>query len=162
MESIRVLYILLVTVLPNNVLSLLAVQSKVPQTTISYDNQQSRSSKEIKSNSNVQELDGISSELKTTGHKWLSDEYHIFSSLLTSPKDISAVNNSPVTTKIDTYPMLTTDSPPFITRNRYVRNPYANTQRGHCQEMHMINGHPQYLTGNNHNNIMNAVPKRNR
>lgn len=149
MDVTRVFCILLVTSLMDNILFDLAVQSKVPQTTISYDKQHGvRSSKEMKANSNNQGLD-LSPDLKTTGQKWSTDEYRTLSSE-TSSKQNAAVDNSPVTTEIDIYPILTTDSPSFVTRSRNVRNPHAVvTPGGYREEIDLENDRPQYPIGHN-------------
>lgn len=65
-----------------------------------------------------QGLDLLSGGLKTTGQKWSSDEYQTLSSL----QQTSDEGSPPVTAKVDVYPALTTDSPPFVTRSRYVSN----------------------------------------
>lgn len=65
-------------------------------------------------------------DLKTTGQKWSSDEYHTLSSLTSAhddrqtPATATTVSDDP--TKIDVYPVLTTDLPPYVARNKYVRN----------------------------------------
>ncbi|CAH1726177.1 unnamed protein product [Aphis gossypii] len=68
---------------------------------------------------NAQGLDLLSAGLKTTGQKWSSDEYQTLSSLQQTSDDGSPQS---VTTKVDIYPALTTDLPPFVARSRYVSN----------------------------------------
>lgn len=66
----------------------------------------------------AQGLDLLSAGLKTTGQKWSSDEYQTLSSVQQTSDD----GSPPVTAKVDVYPALTTDSPPFVARSRYVSN----------------------------------------
>ncbi|XP_026807690.1 uncharacterized protein LOC113550188 [Rhopalosiphum maidis] len=68
----------------------------------------------------AQGLDLLSAGLKTTGQKWSSDEYQTLSSLQQTTSDDSS--SQPVTTKVDIYPALTTDSLPFVARSQYVSN----------------------------------------
>jgi len=58
--------------------------------------------------------------LKTNGRKLSSDDYNTFSSLTS---DITVeTSSSPTNSKV--YPSLTTRSPAFITRGRFIRNPF--------------------------------------
>lgn len=159
MDATRGLRVLLVTSLLDNFLLDLAVQSKVPQTAIGHDIRRGlRSSKEMKAaNGNDHGLDVSLPELKTAGQKWSSDEYHTTSSQ-TSFEENGAVDNSPVTAEIDVHPILTTDSPPFIIRSKYIRNSHAVAPGGYREETDSANDRPQYPIG--HNNI--AAPKWNR
>jgi len=81
------------------------------------DHRTSRDMREQKTD--AQGLDLLSAGLKTTGQKWSSDDYQTLSSLQQTSSDDSS---PPVTAKVDVYPALTTDSPPFVARSRYVSN----------------------------------------
>lgn len=106
-------------------------------------------------------------DLKTTGQKWSSDDYQTLSSLTSVQDDrqapSAADNSPPEPPKIDVYPVLTTDVPPYTARNKYVRNPavgYLHTGRhGHgYQETGAIDDQrSEYTTGN-----ANVVSKWNR
>lgn len=118
--------------------------------------------------SNTQGLD-VTPDLKTTGQKFSSDEYHTLSSLT---PDNAVSDDSPVTPKVDAYPPLTVaDSSPlvpppqsFITRSRYVgSNPYlyggVGGGRAYRPDVDVDSGDQlsEYSTSN-----VNAVPKWNR
>ncbi|XP_025198295.1 uncharacterized protein LOC112596724 [Melanaphis sacchari] len=77
-----------------------------------------RDMQELKTNAHG--LDLLSAGLKTTGQKWSSDEYQTLSTLQQQTSDDDSLQ--PVTTKVDIYPALTTNSLPFVTRTQYVSN----------------------------------------
>lgn len=66
-------------------------------------------------------------EFKTTGRKMTSDDYNTFSSL-TSADIIVESTSEPAATAVAAakvvYPSLTTGAPSFVTRGRYIRNPF--------------------------------------
>lgn len=90
----------------------------------------------------AQGLDLLSAGLKTTGQKWSSDEYQTLSSLQQTSDEGSP---QPVTTKVDIYPALTTDSPPFVARSRYVSNHLHPPYFHHLYDSDM-NTHQQETT----------------
>lgn len=77
-----------------------------------------RTSKEIQEKTRM--IQDPLSVHKTTGRKFSSDEYNTFSSLTSDI--IVETSSSPSNTKA--YPSLTTGSPTFITRGRFIRNPF--------------------------------------
>jgi hypothetical protein len=121
--------------------------------------------------SNTQGLE-LSSDLKTTGQKFSSDEYHTLSSLTS---DNSVVDDPPVTPKMGVHSQLTiADSTPpplipppppqsFITRSRYVgSNPQqfggGGDGRAYRPDIFIDSDQiPEYSTSN-----VNAFPKWNR
>lgn len=81
--------------------------------------QLNRTSKEFQEKSRSMK-DPVIVELKTTGRKFTSDDYNTFSSLTS---DI-VVETPSSTANPKVFPSLTTGPPPFITRGRYIRNPF--------------------------------------
>lgn len=81
--------------------------------------QANRTSKELQEKSKMA-LEDPATELKTTGRKWTSNDYNTFSSLTS---DI-VVETSSSTASPKSYPSLTTSVPTFVTRGRYIRNPF--------------------------------------
>lgn len=112
-----------------------ANQSKVNPTVVYSDRSAAnhRSAKEIEQKNNMLGLD-VTSELKTTGHKWSPEDYHTLSSLTANDQSVSDDSGSKIS---DVYPALTTDSPPFVVRSRFVRNPYLYG-RGEQQDLEVI------------------------
>lgn len=80
--------------------------------------QANRTSKELQDKSKL--VQNVSVELKTTGRKSTTDDYNTFSSLTSDVfvETPSSVSNSKL------YPSLTTSTPAFVTRGRYIRNPF--------------------------------------
>jgi len=80
--------------------------------------QANRTSKELQDKPKL--IQDMSVELKTTGRKSTADDYNTFSSLTSDVfvETPSSVANSKL------YPSLTTSTPAFVTRGRYIRNPF--------------------------------------
>lgn len=78
-----------------------------------------RTSKELQENSKMA-LHDPTTVLKTTGRKWTDDDFNTFSSLTS---DVIVESSSPTTSQ-KSYPSLTTSVPTFVTRGRYIRNPF--------------------------------------
>ncbi|CAI6364216.1 unnamed protein product [Macrosiphum euphorbiae] len=79
---------------------------------------ENRTSKEMHDKSKL--VHDLSVELKTTGRKSTTDDYNTFSSLTSDVfvETPSSVSNT------KSYPSLTTSTPAFVTRGRYIRNPF--------------------------------------
>lgn len=85
--------------------------------------QTNRSSKELQEKS--RSIDDPPLELKTTGRKLSPDDYNTYSSL-TSDVIVETPLSPGVNSKM--YPSLTTNGPTFVTRGRYIRNPFYFTK----------------------------------
>jgi len=83
--------------------------------------QSNRTSKEFQEKPRTSIQDPVVTEFKTTGRKSITDDYNTFSSF-TSDIIIETSSSAPANPKL--YPSLTTSTPPFITRGRYIRNPF--------------------------------------
>lgn len=81
--------------------------------------QTNRSSKELQEES--RSIEDPAMALKTTGRKLSPDDYSTYSTL-TSDVIVETPSSSSVSPK--TYPSLTTNVPTFVTRGRYIRNPF--------------------------------------
>lgn len=77
-----------------------------------------RTSKEIQEKTRM--IQDPINMLTTNGRKLSSDDYNTFSSLTSDI--IVETSSSPTSSKV--YPSLTTRSPTFITRGRFIRNPF--------------------------------------
>ncbi|XP_050442508.1 uncharacterized protein LOC126846764 [Adelges cooleyi] len=79
--------------------------------------------KDLRANRTSKELHaGEGKSLPDVGdRKWTSDVYHTLSSLT---PDVTVDAVATANTKSSVYPPLTTGSPSFVTRGRYIRNPY--------------------------------------
>lgn len=86
--------------------------------------QTNRSSKELQEKSRLIEDPAL--ELKTTGRKLSSDDYNTYSSLTSDVIVETPSSSSGVSPKM--YPSLTTNVPTFVTRGRYIRNPFYFTK----------------------------------
>lgn len=63
-------------------------------------------------------------EFKTTGRKITSDDYNTFSSLTSADIIVEATSEPTAAPAKVVYPSLTTGAPSFVTRGRYIRNPF--------------------------------------
>jgi hypothetical protein len=81
--------------------------------------QTNRSSKELQEES--RSIDDPAVSLKTIGRKLSPDDYNTYSSL-TSDVIVETPSSSGINPKV--YPSLTTNVPTFVTRGRYIRNPF--------------------------------------
>jgi len=108
-------------------------------------------------------LDLSTSDIRTTGQKWSSDEYHTLSSLTSNGVVATPDDSTKNVGKDDTYPALMTDlsSPVFIPRNGYIRNPYLYGSDGGGDRDYYVDGdgmqHFDYSTING-----NTISKWNR
>ncbi|XP_060834129.1 uncharacterized protein LOC132917415 [Rhopalosiphum padi] len=95
---------------------------KTAQLNVSTDapllSQVNRTSKELQDTSKL--VQDISVELKTSGRKSTPEDYNTFSSLTSDVfvETPSSISNPKL------YPSLTTSMPAFVTRGRYIRNPF--------------------------------------
>lgn len=127
-----------------------------------------RSMNDVKGNPVLNDFD-----LKTTGQKWSSGEYHTLSSLTSSSQQnqqhddhyplVVDDNQSAEEPKMDVVHLeLTTDMPPFLMRSKYVKSPAGYLYNGgrsteYYQDSVIDDQRPEYSTS-----IVNVVPKWNK
>lgn len=127
-----------------------------------------QSTNEVKGNPVLNDFD-----LKTTGQKWSSGEYHTLSSLTSSSQQnqqhddhypLVVDDNQPAEEpKMDLVHLeLTTSMPPFLMRSKYVKRPAGYPYSGgrsneYYQDNVIDDQRPEYSTS-----IVNVVPKWNK
>lgn len=116
--SVKILTIMVVALMLFNDSSFITTAQLDASTDAPLLPQTNRTSKELQDKSKL--VQDISVELRTSGRKSATDDYNSFSSL-TSDVFVETPSSVP---NPKLYPSLTTSMPAFVTRGRYIRNPF--------------------------------------
>ncbi|XP_027838226.2 uncharacterized protein LOC114120505 [Aphis gossypii] len=116
--SVKILTVMVVALMLFNDSSFITTAQLDASTDAPLLPQANRTSKELQDKSKL--VQDISVELRTSGRKSTTDDYNSFSSL-TSDVFVETPSSVP---NPKLYPSLTTSMPAFVTRGRYIRNPF--------------------------------------